>query len=242
MNRLQDLAETLPLNLEDNAEYPNLEFVILDYNSKDGLGEWLKENFSSYIQSGRIAYYRTEEPEFFSMTHSRNIAFKVASGTIVNNLDADNYTYDYWNEPTRPKLCWAEWINMAANICPEKAVFLKSKNFMHGRIGFYKKEFIELLGGYDEQLTGYGEDDLDLLRRAQGLNFHLCRWHDFYTDRIKTLIDAKNTNLKEKHTITRLRNQAQSLANVNAGIFKANEGIVWGKARLIKNFSKEVLV
>ncbi|KKL80749.1 hypothetical protein LCGC14_2001600, partial [marine sediment metagenome] len=41
MGRLYNLKETLPKNIEANGEYPNVEFVILDYNSSDGLGDWV---------------------------------------------------------------------------------------------------------------------------------------------------------------------------------------------------------
>jgi len=92
MGRLYNLKETLPQNIEDNKAYPNLEFVILDYNSKDNLWEWMSRNMMDHILSGRVSYYRTTEPKYFSMSHSRNIAYKVAKGEIVNNLDADNYT------------------------------------------------------------------------------------------------------------------------------------------------------
>ena len=79
MNRLYNLKETLLKNIEDNKEYPDLEFVILDYNSQDGLEKWMKDNMMEHIESGRVSYYRTEEPKYFNMAHSRNIAFKVDS-------------------------------------------------------------------------------------------------------------------------------------------------------------------
>ena len=77
MGRLERLKETLPKNIEDNKNYPNLEFVIIDYNSNDGLWDWMKNNMIKHIESGKISYYRTEEPKYFDMSHSRNIAFKV---------------------------------------------------------------------------------------------------------------------------------------------------------------------
>jgi len=44
MGRLYNLKETLPANMEANQSYPDLEFVVIDYNSPDGLGDWIKEN------------------------------------------------------------------------------------------------------------------------------------------------------------------------------------------------------
>ena len=70
MDRLHNLKETLPKNIKDNEEDDDLEFVILDYNSSDGLEEWVKNNMMEYIDSGRLVFYRTEEPKYFDMSHS----------------------------------------------------------------------------------------------------------------------------------------------------------------------------
>ena len=113
MNRLKDLKLTLPKNMADNADYPNLEFVVLDYNSTDGLGEWIKTEMMEYIKSGRLTYARISEPKYFYMAHSRNLAFKIASGEIVNNLDADNFC----------QKGFAYYINRLAATMPQKAIF-----------------------------------------------------------------------------------------------------------------------
>ena len=43
MNRLHHIRQTLPKNIADNSDYENVEFILLDYNSSDGLEEWVKE-------------------------------------------------------------------------------------------------------------------------------------------------------------------------------------------------------
>jgi glycosyltransferase involved in cell wall biosynthesis len=240
MGRLYDLKKTLPANIKHNRAYPNVEFVVLDYNSKDGLGEWMRENMMAHIESGRVAYYRTEEPTSFSMAHSRNIAFKVASGDIVNNVDADNYTMN--KEAGVPEECFAARLNRFANDCPEKVIFAKGRRSMHGRIGFYKKEFIELLGGYNEDLEGYGHDDHDLVRRAWRLGFTMYWWGGQYCWRIKTSRKEKNANMKRHWKATEIENKVKSAASLAAGRYKANEGKHWGKAILIKNFETVVEV
>src|SRR5690606_26363819 len=62
MNRLDHLKKTLLLNLEDTRGDRNVEFVLLDYNSGDGMGEWVKQNLKKEMQFGRLIYFRTEEP------------------------------------------------------------------------------------------------------------------------------------------------------------------------------------
>ena len=237
MDRLYNLKQTLPVNIEDNEKYSNLEFVILDYNSKDGLGKWVKNNMMEHIESGKVSYYRTDEPKYFSMAHSRNIAFKVAQGEIVNNLDADNYTF---SSKRSTEECCASYINRLANQQKEKVIFSKGKRAMHGRIGFYKKEFIEMLGGYDEGLKGYGHDDHDLVQRAWALDFSMFWWGGQYCSRIKTSRKEKDKNMQRPWKETENENKAKSAKNIEAGIFKANQGKHWGKARLIKNFKEEM--
>ncbi len=39
-NRANHLIRTLPQNLNDNADYEDCVFVVLDYNSKDGLASF----------------------------------------------------------------------------------------------------------------------------------------------------------------------------------------------------------
>jgi hypothetical protein len=211
--------------------------VVLDYNSYDDLGTWIKVYMMEHIESGRLVYYRTEEPKYFSMAHSRNIAFKVATGDIVNNLDADNFTT---HPDKKTEECWAFYLNRMANDRPEKTIFAKGKRGMHGRIGFYKKEFIELLGGYDEGLTGYGHDDHDLVKRAWHLGFMMYWWGGDYFDRIKTSRVEKNQNMKYPWKVTETRNKIKSAENLDKGIFKANQDRHWGKAKLIKNFKEEL--
>lgn len=239
MGRLYNLKETLPVNIKDNSDYKNLEFVILDYNSQDGLWDYMKENFSDEIASGLVSYYRTSEPVKFSMAHSRNIAFKLARGEIVNNLDADNFTRDYKRSANES---WASYINKIAHEQKEKVIFAKGRRSMHGRIGFYKSEFIDLLGGYDEGLLGYGHDDHDLVQRAWALGFTMFWWGGQYCSRIKTSNKEKNENLERKWKITENENKEKSANNIKNGKFKANEEIHWGKAVIIKNFTEEITI
>jgi hypothetical protein len=240
MGRLHTLKKTLPKNIKHNKKYKNVEFVILDYNSQDGLEKWMKKKMMEHIKSGKVVYYKTTEPTLFSMAHSRNIAFKVATGDIVNNLDADNYTIDIGRDI--PNECWASYLNRMANQSSEKVIFAKGKRGMHGRIGFYKKEFIEMLGGYDEEIKGYGHDDHDLVQRAWKLGFTMYWWGGQYYGGIRTSGSEKDKNMKGRWRVTEKENKIQSAKNIKNGKFKANEGKHWGKATLIKNFKKEIKI
>ncbi len=240
MNRLYNLKETLPINLKLESNYPFIEFVVLDYNSKDGLEDWMKKNMMVHIENGKVSYYRTEEPKYFSMSHSRNIAFKVAKGDIILNLDADNYTAKNWEDP--PSESHSYYLNRMANEADgRKIIFAKGKRSMHGRIGFYKNEFINDLGGYDEKLLGYGHDDHDLVRRAWALSYSMYWWSNHpYCGRIKTTDKERNANMKRKWKTTEKENIAKSVENIKNKIYKANSSNHWGKAKLLKNFNDNI--
>jgi hypothetical protein len=229
MNRLHDLMITLPVNIYHNRDYPQIEFVVLNYNSRDKLNEWMKDYMMSYIRAGILVYVHTTEPDFFAMSHSRNVAFKVATGHIVSNVDADNFT----------GRGFAEALNLLAEVRPEKAVFAGAIHMTHGRLGFYKDEWLAL-GGYDENLLGYGWDDNNLLLRALNAGFKAMtwrRWKGGFDDRIAT--PERDTVRYMEHPYSRFTqcvNKRITYRNLERRELVANEGKHWGKARLTRNF------
>jgi len=231
MNRLENLKITLPANIKSNS-YPNTEFVVLDYNGQDNVGDWIKKEMMEHIESGKLMFLRTEEPIYFSMPHAKNIVSLAATGEIINSVDADTFA----------KNNFAEFINRLANEQPEKAIFAKSRQLLRGRLGFWKKEFIEL-GGYDEILMGYGHEDADLLHRSWMMGKKLMpfsRSGDF-EGKIENHHKHQGGNYKELWWITEARNRFISYTNLILKRYKTNEGKTWGKAKLIKNFKEEIV-
>lgn len=231
MGRLNNIKQTFVKNIEDNRAYGNVEFVLLNYGSKDDLDLWAFDNLMPYIRDGIVNYYKTTEPAYYSMTHSRNIGFKVATGDIVNNVDADHFTNSGF----------AERINSIANqFDTQKIVFVKTRQTNRGRLGMYKTTFMEL-GGYDESIGGYGFDDQDLLARAYRSE---CIVAPFGGDYCK-IVDDHHRHQSGNYQIsdwkyTQRRNALISLLNIHMERYKANEGHHWGKAHLVHNFSTEM--
>lgn len=158
MNRLHHLKLTLPQNIKDNIDYENIEFVVLNYNSADGLDQWIKSEMKDYLDNGILKYYYSKEPENFHMSHSKNAVAKLSTGDIVCNIDADNFT----------GTGFAEYIN---------SIFINNKNIYIGadtnapqdclgRIAAETKDFFTV-EGYDEKMNGYGFDDFDLCNRLK---------------------------------------------------------------------------
>jgi hypothetical protein len=151
------VRETLPQNIADNRDYPNLEFVLLDYNSEDGLGDWVRQELGDEIASGRLSYYLAPQPTHFHATHSRNMSIRLASGDIVCVVDAVNYTGRGFAsyladhvEPARDHL-----LNPAAGSIDDG-----DRNRRVGRYDLPDDLFD--VGGRDEAHVGWGYDDVDL--------------------------------------------------------------------------------
>jgi GT2 family glycosyltransferase len=162
MNRLPHLAKTLPVNIAENSDYPNLEFVVLNYNSKDEMDDWMKTHMRKYISTGLVKYYRTTEPEFFRMAHSKNMCAKLATGDIICNMDADNYAgpgYANWVQKCFEEQGSDTLITTIRNDAipyPDQA----------GKMCF-SKDIFNAVNGYDESFLGYGMEDVDLINRLE---------------------------------------------------------------------------
>ena len=163
MGRLHHLKQTLPKNLEDNADYPHLEFCILDYSSPDGLEEWIHEAMGEHLESGRVVYQKSEGHRRFHFSKAKNLSHRMATGDVVCNLDADNFTGPGF----------AHYINCVMRAVPNAIGVRGSGSYGRGSEGriFLARHFYEELGGYDEAFEGWSLEDTDLIRRAviQGL-------------------------------------------------------------------------
>ena len=91
MGRLNHLQKTYLKNIQNNIDYGNIEFVLINYNSNDGLDEWAQKNLSKLIENGTVKYFLTKDPAHFHMAKAKNLAHRLATGQILVNLDADNY-------------------------------------------------------------------------------------------------------------------------------------------------------
>jgi glycosyltransferase involved in cell wall biosynthesis len=163
MNRLHHLEKTLSANLLDNQDYLNLEFILLDYNSSDELEHWIKNNMQEHLKSGRLVYYKTCTPMHFNRSHSRNLAYKLASGDLICNIDADNYTGKgfaaYINEEFKR--------NDNIFLTTLSSVGARGhKQDVLGRMCVKKSDFYKI-GGYDERMVYYGFEDYDFANRLE---------------------------------------------------------------------------
>lgn len=163
MNRLNHIQETLKQNIEDNLLENDVEFILLDYNSTDNLEEWVHDELQIYLDSKILIYYKTFNPKYYKRSHSRNLAFRLAKGEILCNLDADNF------------LGKGFAIKMIKEFALKKDIFFTSNCFSNdifGRVVVRRKDFFSI-NGYNESLTGYGYEDVDLYQRL--INYGLTQ-------------------------------------------------------------------
>lgn len=235
-NRLYQLKHTLEKNLKDNEAYPNVEFVLINYNSEDGLDAWVKENFADYIGRGVLVYYRTPDPDVFNAPKAKNLSHRLATGDILCNLDGDNYAgkdnafyinYLYKEEPNRILRFY-------------KAPYWGTV----GRIVLPGKLFHQI-GGHNEEFLPLGHEDIDLLDRAR--KYGEQNYGSTYKEvKIENFLHFISNSAKEKAgSKEKARNyfyecneinKATSRKNLQAGNYIANpQG--WGEALVYKNFS-----
>jgi len=155
MNRLKHLQLTLEKNIQDNYMKGKVEFVLLDYNSQDGLQEWVQNTMRKYIEEEILVYYKTTEPTHYLRSHSRNMAFRLANATILCNLDADNFLGKGFANYIINEFSKQDNIFCTTN---------RSFDGTYGRICVRYEDFMSVRG-YNEALQGWGFEDNDFYYR-----------------------------------------------------------------------------
>ena len=151
MNRVEYLKETLPKNIELISKY-NYELVLVNYDSKDDLHEYIINNYKEYIDNNIINYIKIENKNFFNRFHAKNIAHRYSSGDVLINLDA----YNFINEKIISTI--NDYYNKDIN-------YVLQCGYNEGFIVMSRDNFFKL-GGYNEEMKNYGFEDTDLVFRA----------------------------------------------------------------------------
>ena len=159
MNRFHQISKTLPINLRNNRNMESeIEFVLVDFNSQDGLRDWILEKFQNELKSGYLKYFHTKSMKSWHACIAKNTSHSMGNGNILVNLDADNFTgpnggeyiidiYEQYGINNTVMHMYSGWSNGSC-----------------GRIAVSKKLFFQV-GGYDQNLGPMGMEDIDLLGR-----------------------------------------------------------------------------
>jgi hypothetical protein len=233
MGRLAQIKKTLPRNLYVTGAYPGVEFILVDYSSPDGLEEWVAMNFRSEIKTGRLVHFKVPEKTRFFVAHAKNIAHHLARGSVVCNVDADNF------------VDWEFTGFLDALFSKRERVFLRSQGGLaaFGRIAMLKCDFLTL-GGYDEEMSqGWGYEDNDLIARMKlyGLK-EIKLTPGAYMPRTIHHSDSERVRFyPEKNKMaSRGSHRRISLDRLGRGEYQVNKGKLWGRAEGIRNFTEQL--
>lgn len=237
MGRLPHLKKTYRKNIEDNLDYADIEFVLVNYNSKDGLDEWVKKNLVNYVDKGILNYYHTTDPSHFHMSKAKNLAHRLGTGDILVNLDADNYLGKH--NAIFTNYLFNQQTSIVAQFFRSDFRFFDTA----GRIALKKDDFYEVLG-YKEELLEYGYEDFDFLRRLQqtGLKMKKIEIINFLrTVKHSTLMRKENLpsyvslNTIKEANLAKIKSSTKSREyNVNRKGFQ--------KFSVVQNFQKPAFI
>ena len=205
-NRLYQFSKTFLKNAETLEKYRDVEWVIVDCGSTDGLSEYIGEYLEKY---NFIKYYQAIDFKY-SIPIAKNFSVRFSTGDYVFNLDCDNYLDNIIDEIKSTK----QGIH-----CHE---YLKGT---HGRIGMSKEIFIKI-GGYDENFYPAGVHDNDIMLRANYLDYKFKHIPSitFPVPNTKkdTVKDFKNidwTTMVKYNEIIMRYNEKKKILNPNNNIF-----------------------
>lgn len=235
MDRLFHLKQTYLCSLENTRSYSQREFILLNYNSKDDIDEWVLNNLEEFIKTGLVKYYKTTEPTKWFAAHAKNVSQKVATGDILVNLDCDNILVQGYCEYLQ---------NLFARkdiIVASESADLRGNNGCCGMISSFRDHFYNVRG-YDENYhDGWCMDDTNYQYR--------CRMHNhleliIQDKKYSHCLDHSN-EIRTKNCINKnifeTRKESQEILNKIAisknYIVNKSE---WGKAKLIFNFAEHL--
>ena len=189
MNRFEQISQTLLLNLKNNKNL-KVEFVLVDFNSTDGLKQFILNNndFKFYLKSKQLKYYFTTSLKNWHASIAKNTAHRLATGKILVNLDCDNFIGKDGGE-------------YIINIFKKNnynIILSQSKDLYgsgtFGRISISKDYFFKL-GGYNELFYPMGYQDTDFINRAIKFNLKLIHLNE----KNEALLNNKKDSIKNCH-------------------------------------------
>lgn len=232
-DRLPHLQKTVLENLENNRDYPYFELVLLNNNCPNPDTEnWVRRELSEHIASGRVSYYHYSDTDTYKFAHAKNLAYRLAKGDILCNVDADNFTGPGF----------AAYIAAHLQDGHSFVTGPRDGRGLAGRMAI-RREHYELSGGYDERIVDWEGDDFEFTSRLERLGLkrrtiHRERFlrsirHD---DSLRTRYSAIKDKWASAEANTQYRLNIQSSATINPN------GTTGGRGRVRRNFGDWVCV
>ncbi len=176
MNRKKHLLKTLRYNILVAKKFKGvIDLNILDYNSTDGLEDFLfsQDWFVEALKNDVVKYYKNYEAKYYHRTLPKNIVHFLSKGEYLMNIDADNYVTESYLTYCR------SIISLEKNFYLRPSIFCSRGAF--GRICINNKDFRKI-GGYNLKMENWGFEDVEITLRLRKLGIeqilipsHLCR-------------------------------------------------------------------
>lgn len=193
-DRLEHLKQTLLINILANFNCSDVELLLLDYNSSDGMEYWIRENFGEFLNSGLLVYYRTKEPKKFNHSHAKNLAFKLATGDVVCNVNADHFLEKDFADYLKNMFL----SNPNIVITPVKVYNNRVAKDLLGKVAVLKDNFLRVTG-FDERMYTYGFEDFDFVNRLEMMNVLRIGFKKKYLGKFISHDNEKRYELGEYH-------------------------------------------
>lgn len=166
MGRTHHLKETYIKNIKCNLGYGDVEFILLNYSSKDGMEEWIDKELNPFLirEIGYpvLKYIVKQGEEYFNMAKAKNLAHYASTGQIVCNLDADNLTGAGFIQFIKEE--FKKNMDIVLKSDWKESEDEGDMRGTSGRLALSKDNFL-LLGGYDESFVE-NFDEINLLDRC----------------------------------------------------------------------------
>jgi glycosyltransferase involved in cell wall biosynthesis len=216
-NRLHDLKRALPSWMAAANASPPVEISVLDYNSDDGLGEFVREAWGllALAEGNELVYHRYIGRDHYHLAHAYNLAVRASSGEYVTVMGADAVLEE-------------DFIVEARRLIAKGYAWMRGPRFK-GILVIQRQEFMAA-GGYDERFEFYGGEDKDLELRLQRRCAKFGLMPDGLVRVLRTPNPRKVANYRLQMTKREMMRRGSRIRtqNVAEGVLVANEGTAWG--------------
>lgn len=212
-NRAYQLQQTIVSNSRLILDDSSLEWVIVNFGSKDDLDLFMQAQLPGL--SKRVVYARELSGRSWHLSIAKNVAHRVASGKILVSLDCDNFIGDAAEVVRQYFSAGCKLLHMWSGI---------NRDGTCGRIAI-DRDLYHQLGGYDESFHPMGYQDRDLLCRASASGTPVIQYQCDGTLAIRNTKEECIRYCKQEglswEDYDRL-NRAKSAENIAAGRCTAN--------------------
>ena len=219
--RTHDLRWVLPSLVAAANNSPPVEIMVLNYNSGDGLEEYIKGFSKPIIEGNSIRHVKYSGRDYYHMAHARNLSIIHSTGEYFVNAGTDRFLeLGFFNAIREEISKGAIWVQPS-----------NKKKFI-GVIACQKKEFIEA-GGYDERFEFYGPEDKEIWARLERRGKQFGVYNSALQSAIRTNKSDKVKNYRVGRT-QKIRNRMRTVHrenNENKVLTVNKDG--WGEGEVV---------